>query len=109
MKFYLVPVGQEFNYQGEAYIKTGPLTASPKTGGKDKLIPRSAMTAPVGSHAPSEPDDSDKQYLSKDAVINTINNYHHYCLALLNELDKESSENVRKKLDEYYQELKTTL
>ncbi len=42
MKFSLLAVGQQFEYQGETYIKSTPLIAHHVETGEPKLIPRSA-------------------------------------------------------------------
>lgn len=109
MRFYLIPVGKEFNYRGKTYIKAGPLTASPKTGGKDKLIQRSAEVELVGDATQSEPVTSEVQYLSKNEVINTFNTYHNHYLELLKEISTESTEDLQDKLDKLYQELMSSL
>lgn len=42
MKFSLLAVGQQFEYQGETYIKSTPLIAHQVDTGEQRLIPRSA-------------------------------------------------------------------
>jgi hypothetical protein len=42
MRFPQVALGQRFTYQGKAYTKTGPLTASEEGSGNQRMIPRSA-------------------------------------------------------------------
>ncbi|MCG6941098.1 MAG: hypothetical protein LJE69_07595 [Thiohalocapsa sp.] len=51
MKFPKLPAGARFRWQGEMYRKTGPMTASPESGGERKLIPRSAVVEPVDATA----------------------------------------------------------
>jgi hypothetical protein len=110
MKFYLIPIGQEFVFQGETYVKSGPLTASPKSGGKDRLIPRSADTQPASTdNASAMPKSGATQYLPKDVVINSFNNYHQYCLGLIKEADKDSSRDFRERLENHFQELMSSL
>lgn len=43
MKFPHLPMGQRFYFQGEPYVKTGPLTARREQDGSSRMIPRSAM------------------------------------------------------------------
>lgn len=43
MKFPQVPIGQRLLFQGEAYVKVGPLTARRERDGQTRLIPRSAL------------------------------------------------------------------
>ena len=47
MKFPQLPLGQRFEYQGETLVKVGVLTACNERGGNTRLIPRSAVVAPV--------------------------------------------------------------
>lgn len=49
MKFPQLPIGQPFHYQGESYVKSGPLTARRRRDGAERLIPRSALVQPLGS------------------------------------------------------------
>lgn len=109
MRFYLVPIGQEFDYQGKTYLKSGPLTASCTSGGKDKLIPRSAEVQPVGDLTLSGPDSSDILFLAKDEVIKIFDSYHHHCLELLKTIDTEVSSDLTAKLKKYHQELLTSV
>lgn len=45
MKFPQVPLGQRFLFQGESYLKIGPLTARRERDGENRLIPRSALVS----------------------------------------------------------------
>jgi hypothetical protein len=45
MKFPQVPLGQRFLFQGEPYVKIGPLTARREQDGENRLIPRSALVS----------------------------------------------------------------
>lgn len=106
MKFYLVPVGQEFIYQGESYIKTGPLTASPTCGGKTRLLPRSAQTLPPGgnnSHQDSLPETAATQAQADPVAL--LSDYHHYCLTLLEQHEQSSISELRNKLQIRFQQL----
>lgn len=53
MKFPQLPIGQRFLFQGEPYLKVGPLTARRERDGEDRLIPRSAL---VALPSPKRPD-----------------------------------------------------
>ena len=50
MKIHLLPMGARFVYEGEEYVKTGPLFASGKGG--QRLIPKYAVLTPLGDQAP---------------------------------------------------------
>jgi len=55
VKFPQVPVGGRFDYQGETLVKIGPMTACNEAGGDARLIPRSAVVAPVGATPEAQP------------------------------------------------------
>jgi hypothetical protein len=46
MKFYDIPIGTRFVFEGIEYVKTGPVLAT-STEGKQRLIRRSAILTPV--------------------------------------------------------------
>jgi len=47
MRFHQLPVGETFEYQGQVFVKTGPITAAARDGGAQRCIPRSASVRPV--------------------------------------------------------------
>lgn len=47
MKIHQLPHGARFEYEGEAYVKTGPLFATGKGG--QRLIPKYAVLKPLGA------------------------------------------------------------
>ncbi len=49
MKFPQLPLGQRFEYQGEILVKVGAMTACNERGGNTRLIPRSAVVAPLAA------------------------------------------------------------
>jgi len=49
MKFNLLAIGQQFEYQGKTYVKSTPLIAHQVDTGEQRLIPRSAMVSTTGS------------------------------------------------------------
>ncbi len=57
MKFSQMPLGRRFLYQGDRYVKVGPLTACWEGTAETRLIPRSAAVSPVeegGERAPAQ-------------------------------------------------------
>lgn len=58
MKFRLLTVGQQFEYQGETYIKSTPLIAHQVDTGEQRLIPFSATVVTAGT--PAAPARSDR-------------------------------------------------
>lgn len=55
MKFSLLAVGQQFEYQGETYIKSTPLIAHQVDTGEQRLIPRSANVVSADAPAMAQP------------------------------------------------------
>lgn len=55
MKFSLLAVGQQFEYQGETYIKSTPLIAHQVDTGEQRLIPRSANVVSADAPAVAPP------------------------------------------------------
>ena len=53
MKFQQLKIGQQFEYQGDFYVKSSPLVASHAETGEQKLIPRYA--AIVSHRYPPQP------------------------------------------------------
>lgn len=51
MKFADLRPGEEFEFAGKPYRKSGPLTASPMDEGGSVVIPRSASVTPVSAGA----------------------------------------------------------
>ncbi len=55
MKFNLLPIGARFEYEGEVWVKAGPLSADRASGGGRRMIPRSAILKPLDGVAVAEP------------------------------------------------------
>jgi len=55
MKFQQLKIGQEFEYQGDFYVKSSPLVANHVETGEQKLIPRYAAIVVTGTS--TTPDD----------------------------------------------------
>lgn len=84
-RFTLLPLGECFEYQGERYSKTGPLTATSLDNNRQRMIPRSAMILPVkgDNPAPQEPQPQEKKLLPIESVTTAFDHYHQGCLEWL--------------------------
>lgn len=51
MKIHLIPMGTRFEYEGEEYVKSGPMIGSGKNG--QRLIPKYAVLKLVGESGAS--------------------------------------------------------
>ncbi|MEJ2143310.1 MAG: hypothetical protein P8Y24_13340 [Gammaproteobacteria bacterium] len=85
MKFYLLPVGEKFEYQGEIYIKADKLIANSEQTGKNRLIPRSANVKPVNVQADSSPGVIEDHQVQTAKVLTEFDRYHQRCLQCLSE------------------------
>lgn len=54
MKFQLLAIGARFEFEGNVYVKTGPLTAASEAGGQ-RMIPRSAVLKPLDAPVVDKP------------------------------------------------------
>lgn len=50
MKIHQIALGESFEYEGQTYVKTGPVTAASAAGGA-RMIPRHAVLSPPGTAA----------------------------------------------------------
>lgn len=80
MKIHQLPDGARFEYEGEEYVKTGPLFASGKAG--QKLIPKYAVLRPLDA-VPVPPRKNDDAMLLRRRVITAIDTFHATCRALV--------------------------
>ncbi|MGM0594381.1 MAG: hypothetical protein ACQETD_07590 [Pseudomonadota bacterium] len=104
-KFTLIPVGDCFEYQGKHYSKTGPLTAVSLEGNRQRMIPRSALVAPLGDETPSAPATLARNVrLDAETVMAAFEQYHNGCLEWLRlaeqELTPATATQIRTALDQ---------
>lgn len=105
-KFTLVPVGDCFEFQGEQYSKTGPLTATSLKTNRQRMIPRSAMVAPIqagGTVALKQDEPADAFMVNSNDLRNAFEHYHAGCMEWLRmaekELNAETAEQIREALE----------
>lgn len=98
-KFTQLPIGESFEYQGEQYLKVGPLIGRKLATGQQRMIPRSALVAPLGTTADSETDTAPSQrQLPEAQVLEAFENYHKGCLEwllLTEETDSALAQRIR--------------
>ena len=68
MQFKRVAIGQQFRWQGQLYLKTSPLTATPQAGGKQKMIAQSAKILLVGQALATTSDDASVRFWDLGSV-----------------------------------------
>lgn len=83
MKFQQLAIGARFEYEGQVYSKTGPLSAASDRGGQ-RMIPRYADLRPLdGAAAEVEPKPGRK--LDEAAVMAAFDAFHRDCARLVDE------------------------
>jgi hypothetical protein len=75
MRFPQLKIGQQFEFQGKRYTKTGPLTASEEATGASTMIRRSAEVTVVESTANGALEKQLKQNFSREEVIELCRGY----------------------------------
>ncbi len=90
MKFTDLAPGERFVFQDAAFRRTGPLTATRESDGKQRLMPRSAEVQALQAETPPGPSQTDRN-LSARSVTAAFHAYHLACLACLEELHSAKS------------------
>lgn len=82
MRLQDIPLGARFEYEGQAFTKTGPLTAAAEQGGQ-RIIPRHAHLRQLD--APTRPAEAPgiPNQLDKTAVINAFAEFYQSAAGLL--------------------------
>ena len=94
MKIHQLENGVRFEYEGETYIKTGPLFATGKNG--PRLIPKYALLTPLGEakipmHA------STGTRLTRASVLNAFEAFFTDCKAMLHDDHQSALESCRER------------
>ncbi|VAW93824.1 hypothetical protein MNBD_GAMMA23-748 [hydrothermal vent metagenome] len=106
MKFYLVPIGEQFSFQGLAYTKSGPLTASAELDGKSKMIPRSANVQLLNSAKLAVPEAVKENLMSVNDILVMVNDYHSESLAdIQSAVNEKTYEGIKQKINMAYDDL----
>lgn len=98
-KFTLVAPGECFEFQGEQYSKSGPLTAINLATNRQRMIPRSAVVKPLNSNNATEPaTQTESVQLDSAATLAAFERYHTGCLEWFGLAEKELSEETATKI-----------
>ncbi|MFZ2855223.1 MAG: hypothetical protein WAZ34_14065 [Rhodocyclaceae bacterium] len=79
MKIHQLTNGARFEYEGEAYVKTGPMFATGKGG--QRMIPKYAVLKPLGDGEAAQKRDT----LPKARVLDAFDAFYAACQTLLPE------------------------
>lgn len=83
MKLQHLPIGARFEYEGQIFTKTGPLTASAERGGQ-RIIPRYAVLRPLDA-APAEGARGKPGQVDMLKVQTAFSTFHETCRELVDE------------------------
>lgn len=86
MKIHQLPQGARFEYEGEEYVKTGPLFATGKGG--QRLIPKYAVLKPLGV-VEGIPAKAAGESIPRATVLDGLATYYTDCKVLVPE-DKQA-------------------
>jgi len=105
LKFHELPIGQQFEFEGETYAKSAPLIASHAQSGKQKFMPRYALVRLAGETLPVAPVKKGGM-IRIEAVDSAFEAFYACCLQVLEKLPVEKQGAVR---DEFEQARKVFL
>ncbi len=91
MKIHQLPMGARFEYEGEEYVKTGPLFGTGKAG--QRLIPKYAVLKQFGGVA--APASAQRENLPRAEVMKAFDDFHAQCRSLVADDGLETLERAR--------------
>ncbi|AXS79599.1 hypothetical protein [Dechloromonas sp. HYN0024] len=91
MKLQHLAIGARFEYEGQVFVKTGPLTASSEDGGQ-RIIPRHAVLRPLDL-----PSVEGKGRLEAPVVRMAFNAFVETCEQLVGEAGQAELEQARQR------------
>lgn len=91
MKIHQLPMGARFEYEGQAYVKTGPLLGA--GAGGQRLIPKYAVLKVLDRGAPAAA--AKTAVLTREAVLAALADYHATCVALVPQEQRPALEDAR--------------
>lgn len=94
MKLQHLPIGARFEYKGQVFVKTGPLTAASEEGGQ-QVIPRSAMLRPLD--VPNAETKGTGRELDEARVLAAFADFHQACSRLVDVTARPQLESARLK------------
>lgn len=94
MKLQHLPMGARFEYEGQIFTKTGPMTASAEQGGQ-RIIPRYATLRPLDA-APAESARGKSGQVDMLKVQAAFSSFHDTCCELVDESDWPALEAARR-------------
>lgn len=94
MKIHQLPMGARFEYEGEEYVKTGPLIAAGKAG--QRMIPKYAVLKPLGGVEAAAPPAS-RATLPREEVLGAFAAFYADCRSLVPADRRQALEDARER------------
>lgn len=95
MKLSQLPLSARFEYEGQIFTKTGPLTASAESGGQ-RMIPRYAVLKPLDGGPPPAAPAASRQ-VDAEAVHSAFEAFYGTCLRLTDDFGRAELETARQR------------
>ena len=96
MKLTQLPLGARFEYDGEIFTKTGPMTAASEKHGQ-RMIPRYAVLKPADGFTPPAAGPETARLLDEGAVLAAFERFFGTALRLSDDFSKAELEAARQK------------
>lgn len=96
MKFHEIPIGQQFEFEDEVYVKTAPLVASHAQSGKQKFMARYVVVKLTGEITPVVVVQS--KTIRIGAVVSAFDDFYEHCLQEIENLPAEKQGAARETL-----------
>jgi len=92
MRINQLPIGARFEYEGQEYVKTGPMIGASNTG--QRLIPKHAALKPLGEVAPP-PAAAKSETVSRADVLRAFETFYARCDTLVADDQRAALESAR--------------
>lgn len=96
MKLTQLPLGARFEYDGEIFTKTGPMTAASEKHGQ-RMIPRYAVLKPADGFTPPAAGPETARMLDEATVLAAFERFFGTALRLSDDFSKAELEAARQK------------
>ena len=92
MKIHQLPIGARFEFEGEEYVKTGPMFATSQGG--QRMIPKYAVLKPLGG-VDAAPDTGQSETVLRAEVLKAFGTLYLRCATLVPEVNRGELEAAR--------------
>jgi len=92
MKIHQLPIGARFEYEGQEYLKTGPMFATGPAG--QRMIPKYAVLKPLGG-GDAASDTGHSETVLRAEVLKAFGTFYLRCAALVPEDQRGDLEAAR--------------